>query len=465
MEIADDALGAEAAGRSGPLSRRQLIGLGAVGVAAVGAGVTLGLRSADRTSRGHQVTTPADRRTAAARPERFWEFAVGGPVYTTLAGNAGVVYVNCRKGLYALQAADGSVLWRSKHAQQYPAPLVAAADVVYLVADTNTRLFALNGSDGSTRWALGDSRTLVQSPVVDGNHVYVELDFPPFGIGPGEVVALDAHTGEKIWSLPAGSSVNSAGGPSIAVGATLYTLSDSVLRALSAADGSGQWSCVTPSGSLNGGPVIADSRVYVCCGVANGNNESYVLALDANDGNELWTATVPGGPVSLQVAGDILYASGETGSVCALKTSDGTPLWTTAVDGLNKDFLVAERTVFVFGTPPASSGGLVNAGGVMGATTVLALDASDGATRWQITVDGSQPNAPPAVAGDLLLFGIYEGHFYAVDRATGTTQWTSPIKLVSGPVLAGDIVVAVGADNISPSGAVSAAGKVFAARF
>ena len=94
--------------------------------------------------------------------------------------------------------------------------------------------------------------------------------------------ALDAGTGEKLWSYQTGKIVLSS--PSVANGMIFIGSHHGALLALDARTGSKRWSFTT-GGAIDSSPLIADEVVYV------GSQDRSIYALAALTGEKLWSYT------------------------------------------------------------------------------------------------------------------------------------------------------------------------------
>jgi outer membrane protein assembly factor BamB len=189
------------------------------------------------------------------------------------------VYFGSSDGsVYAVDAADGRVIWKFATGQWVHATPAVVDGTVY-VGNYDGQFFALDEKTGSVRWKYQVARdkqfpmpvALIASPAVaDGTVVFASN-------APTGVVALDTRSGELRWRVDhPGSIINSS--PSIANGVVYVGSSDAqIVQAIDLKTGTEKWHCDTRARVFTS-PMVADGLVYF------GNTEAYFLAIGANDG-------------------------------------------------------------------------------------------------------------------------------------------------------------------------------------
>lgn len=123
-------------------------------------------------------------------------------------------------------------------------------------------VYALALADGTTRWSASlEIADAEPRPVSDGSRVYLALGEA------GRVLALDAATGEEVWSAAVPDAADS-GAPAIA-GGTLYVGLERGVLALDAATGEERFrvrGSEAESGTYANSPVVAGGTLYVLLG-------------------------------------------------------------------------------------------------------------------------------------------------------------------------------------------------------
>jgi outer membrane protein assembly factor BamB len=273
----------------------------------------------------------------------------------------------------------------------FSSPAVAGG-VLYIGAEDG-HVYALNAATGAKRWSFPAGTD--SSPAVANGVVY---------IGSGNMYALNAATGARRWTFPAGGIDDSS--PAVANGVVYIGSDNGHVYALNAATGDKRWSFHT-GGFLFSSPAVVNGVVYIGSGDSDGDGNVY--ALDAGTGAQRWS--FPTGAVVLSspaVANGVVYIGTEGGTVYALNAATGAGLWTFPAGN------------FV-DSSPAVANGVVYIGSFDG--NVYALNAATGTRLWSFRT-GNSIQSSPAVANGVVYIGSEDGNVYALDAATGARLWT-----------------------------------------
>jgi alcohol dehydrogenase (cytochrome c) len=249
------------------------------------------------------------------------------------------------------------------------------------------------------------------------------------------VVALDAGTGETIWTyrrpVPDGV-LGCCGMPNRGVallGQTVFVAtSDAFLVALDATTGKQRWivkvADYDDGYSMTGAPLALGDRVVV--GVAGGEFgiRGFLVAFDAADGRQLWKFhTVPG-------PGE---AGHDTWTGDAWKTG-GAPTWTVGAYDVQEDVIY-----WGTGNPSPEFQASVRPGDNLFSNSVIAIEAKTGRLKWyyQFTPEDEHDwdsNQQPILADidwqgrrrSVVLWANRNAFFYALDRQTGEFLFAKP---------------------------------------
>ena len=270
-------------------------------------------------------------------------------------------------------------------------------------ASHDGEVMALAVDSGRRLWSVKTKLALSAGPEVDGGLVVL-------GSSDGEVVALDASNGSERWRKSIGSEVLSR--PLIAKDVVVIRTVDGHVEGLSIVDGASRWAVdeQVPRLTLRGTapPVLAGDRII--CGFDSGK----VLAIDPRNGDVLWDAIVnaPHGRTELErladidspvrVAGDDIFVVGFQGRVAMLALDSGQIWWARDASSY-RGFTMDEENLY-----------LTNADSV-----VVAMKRSDGSVLWEQDAMKRRSLTAPALDGDALVVGDFEGFVHWLDKATG----------------------------------------------
>ena len=262
----------------------------------------------------------------AASGKEIWKTKPGGPLRgaPTLAFNA--VYVMSQDNqIYALNAADGSLLWNQAASQGqtgiFGVAAPAAGQGTVIGGYSSGELAAYRYENGRELWLDALARTSISTevgaltdvdadPIIDNGRVYA------LGQG-GRMAAYELVTGQRVWELNlAGIST-----PAVA-GEWIFTLTDDA-QLLAIARNTGKvrwltqlqaWKNVTKKTDkiFWTGPVLAGNRLWVA------SSRGEIMAVDVMSGTPSEFRKL-GHPISLApvVATSTLYVLDDDGSIHA----------------------------------------------------------------------------------------------------------------------------------------------------
>lgn len=183
-----------------------------------------------------------------------------------------------------------------------------------------TAATAFTGGPLSLQWAyaFGERVEIEAQPVMANGVMYQ-------GVMNGEMHAIDAITGKKIWiSQPGGPIPHTA---AVVDGRVFFGSLDSSVYALQAADGALLWSFRT-DGPVMSAPAVVNGVVYI------GSNDGNLYALDAASGALRWRFTTRGPVVSSPaVANGRVYFGSEDMKARAVSADGGALVWETQLYG------------------------------------------------------------------------------------------------------------------------------------
>ena len=310
---------------------------------------------------------------------------------------------------------------------------------------------SLSGTSGAVAWR---TRVIQKSgkrnirpampPLVYGGRIYV------YDAG-GAVTALSPGGGTA-WSVslaPEGERSQTPGGGIAASGNSIFAATGfGEVVALDAASGNVAWRYKL-SGPAQSAPTAADGKVYV---VTAGN---VLHAVNQADGTEAWQyAGIPEtagvlSSASAAVSGGTVVVPYSSGEVIAFDAGSGDTKWADAVVRSTRTLAVSGLTDVA--ASPIIAEGVVYATGVAGRT--IAVRLSDGERLWEQNIGSA---STPALSGNALFLIDLEDNIVAMDRSSGKLFWRSALPVVrkkrffstwAGPTLAGNLLWAVSNDR------------------
>jgi outer membrane protein assembly factor BamB len=276
-------------------------------------------------------------------------------------------------------------------------------DGVVYAASHSGEIIAFAADTGRRQWSVKTKLPLSAGPEVAHGVLVV-------GSSDGDLLVFDATNGQERWRTSIKSEILAR--PLVVEGSIIVRTVDGHIDALSATDGSSRWSVdeQVPRLTLRGTspPVLAGDRIVA--GFDNGR----VLAIDIRNGDVLWDTIVnaPSGRTELErladidspprVSGDDVFVVGFQGRVAMLALSSGQIWWARDASSY-RGFTMDERMLY-----------LTNSDSV-----VIAMRKSDGAVEWEQNDLRRRGLTAPAIDGDALLVGDFDGYVHWLDKETG----------------------------------------------
>jgi len=290
----------------------------------------------------------------------------------------------------------------------------------------NNNVYAVNASTGETLWSYATGSTVQSSAAVAHGVVYIGSD-------DGNLYALNASTGVKLWTYSTNSFPYAS---PAAVNGVVYVGDGYTLYALNAKTGTLLWSFEEHGGfpliELFS-PAVANGVVYV------GSDDGFLSALNASTGAVLWQYSTGNrvDAVPAVASGVVYFGSNNNARFYALDASTGALLWSYAL--INGALFSA----------PAVANGLVYVIDQSG--NVYALNASTGVLLWSLATQFAVASSSPAVANGVLYFISGDGTLYGLSANTGAKLWSYAVGNDSSSPTIVDGVVYVHTENNSGS--------------
>jgi len=272
-------------------------------------------------------------------------------------------------------------------------PVVAGGSVYFGSGDRH--VYALDAADGRLRWKTATAQVVHASPAVaDGLVVVGDWD--------STLLALDARSGAERWRFQAGRDPkihNQEGfqsSPAIAEGLVVVGCRDAHLYALDAATGTLRWSVPTKGSWIIASPAIRDGRVYFAT-----SDTGLFEAVDAKDGARVFELDGHHWPMfsSPALAGGRAYIGSHRGRLLAIDLASGSQAWAFDTEGAKR---TGDTWTKADGTPAYDR-----------AFTDFFYDDMVAGTYRMLS--GGAVLSSPVVADGVVYVGSMDGNVYAVE--------------------------------------------------
>jgi outer membrane protein assembly factor BamB len=226
----------------------------------------------------------------------------------------------------------------------------------------------------------------------------------------GKVFALDAETGKLDWEGKVRGEVIAA--PAIDAGILVVNTASGVIKAFNASNGQDEWQVEqeVPALTLRGVSAPAISSGGVMVGSADGTISVYIL----ENGQQGWSAEVGEADGSTQleriidvdssplIYGDRIYSISVKGHLTAIDLRTGRMIWERQYSSYH-DLSISGNTIY-----------LTDIKG-----HVYAVERQNGLEKWSQLSLTNRGVTGPAVVGDYVVVGDFEGYLHFIDQTTG----------------------------------------------
>jgi outer membrane protein assembly factor BamB len=262
--------------------------------------------------------------------EAEWQIELLGSLESALALSDGRLYAGHSAGLSAFDAETGTALWT----YETESPVVGSPAIA-------------DGREGERRRsALDEHRDDELADSMEGSMFDAEREQEPdprweidqervfAGTADGTVLALEAESGDEVWTAPVGGGV--ASGPTIADGRVYVGDDGGTMLALDANAGHAWFTYEIADAFTTSATVLAAAETTFI-----GAGDGYLHVTDTTVGRRKlrgWLFSRKGveldGPVRScpVVAGDVLCVGDATGSLYGIDAEDPEPLWRFTAD-------------------------------------------------------------------------------------------------------------------------------------
>ena len=262
-------------------------------------------------------------------------------------------------------------------------------------------IYAINKNSGQMMWSYRVSNTVRGTPAISGGNAI-------FADGEGLVTCLRVSDGAFMWqSLPVTSdSVSSTmnDGVTVGEGMVFFTRDDGNLYAVSAKNGSTQWTFPGGVQRVRVAPGYGENCVFLA------GYDGKLDFISPNNGKRFSGGGAGGAINTPVVANGNVYFSAWDGSVQSVKIKGVVPQWHVKVAD-------------VVTTSPAVANNLVVVG--TGRGSVVAINAKNGQILWNTDLSretGADISSNIVIYGGLVYAANSNGTLYALDANTGAVR-------------------------------------------
>jgi len=291
------------------------------------------------------------------------------------------------------------------------------------VADVRGNLLAIDATSGNTLWENDADLSVTGGPGSSNTLTMI-------GSEEGDVLAYASENGDFLWQAKVSSEVLAA--PQEAYGIVVVRTIDGKIFGLDANDGSRLWiyDRTVPALSLRGtsNPVITGDVVIA------GFDGGRLAAIELHTGRLIWETSVSLASGSSQlermvdidsdpvIIGNDIYVATFQGRLASVALENGRITWTRDISsyaGLTSD----EKNIYI--TDDQSH--------------IWALERSSGNSVWKQENLFARQVTAPATIGDLVVVGDLEGYLHWMDKSSG--QFVARTQVSKNPILAPPVAV------------------------
>jgi eukaryotic-like serine/threonine-protein kinase len=325
--------------------------------------------------------------TAKPAPDRLdWRLKTEDEVRGSASYAGGAVYVGSYDHrLYAIDETDGTVRWAftaQRGIVSRPAPI--AEMVIFGCEDKN--VYAVSRMSGRAIWTFRTNMPVRSSATVDEQWVYIGSD-------DGFLYRLDRIKGVASWRYKTWGPVRSS---AARVGdLAIFGSDDGYLYAVQVETGQLHWRAQIGSPVMSS-PAVVGEIVIV------GAGDGVIRAFAIGDGNAVWRhaadKTVIASPA---IVDSTVYIGSADGHLYALAAETGKAIWKTRVcRQITSTAAIDDSVIYVGGND----------------ATISCLDRASGEVSWRYATGGAVV-AKPLVTHDHIIFGSLDGSVRALNRA------------------------------------------------
>jgi outer membrane protein assembly factor BamB len=215
----------------------------------------------------------------------------------------------------ALDATDGSALWKENFETQIFSPFATDGDLVFFAVE-GRRVLAVDTRDYKVAWSFRAAGEVFAAPTLQGRFLFV-------GDVDNGLYCIEKSSGKEFWRYQF-SGMGGIFNTPVVGSRLIYVAIKRTLYAVTRR-GTREWFVSFPR-DITSDPSLAGGLIYVPC------DDRRVYALDARSSRVRWQAECPSAPTTpLVVAGNVGVVGCRNGWTVALDARTGKVLWKHSV--------------------------------------------------------------------------------------------------------------------------------------
>lgn len=125
-----------------------------------------------------------------------WKIETGQPVISSPLIYNNMVFIGGNdSNYYCISAAEGKIIWKTNLHSKIISGSSVDIDGNLIIGCVDGNIYKLSGSSGEILWKAEAKGTIISSPVISGNNVYIS-SYDSY------IYSFDVNTGEQTWKSP-----------------------------------------------------------------------------------------------------------------------------------------------------------------------------------------------------------------------------------------------------------------------